>query len=156
MLVQVITQEILALLWRLGPVLGGPLCDILVLDVHSVDLYQDVQVNFAFSQKLASYCAKLGKYQPSGYGEQQTHLRSMVIVIDHGVWLLDFNNNKKIKKISNVVVNYVLLDFCVQFQPSRLCLCGFVHKIAVAKATMAMVGNFQPNPKNEIQGNDQQ
>jgi hypothetical protein len=25
-----------------GPVLGGPLCDILVLDVRSVDLYQDV------------------------------------------------------------------------------------------------------------------
>ena len=25
-----------------GPVLGGPLCDILVLDVRSVDMYQDV------------------------------------------------------------------------------------------------------------------
>jgi hypothetical protein len=27
---------------RRGPVLGGPLCDILVLDVRSVELYQDV------------------------------------------------------------------------------------------------------------------
>jgi hypothetical protein len=27
---------------RRGPIPGGPLCDILVLDVRSVDLYQDV------------------------------------------------------------------------------------------------------------------
>jgi hypothetical protein len=29
--------------WRRGPVLGGPLWDILVLDVCRVDLYQDAQ-----------------------------------------------------------------------------------------------------------------
>jgi hypothetical protein len=32
----------------------------------------------------------------------------------------------------------------VQFQPSRF---YFSHAIAIAKATMAMVGHFQPNPK---------
>jgi hypothetical protein len=32
----------------------------------------------------------------------------------------------------------------------------FIHAIAVDKATMAMVGHFQLNPKKEIQGNNQQ
>jgi hypothetical protein len=45
------------------PVLGGPKCDILVLEVRSVDLFQDVHsqldyflMNFEFSQKLL--CAR--------------------------------------------------------------------------------------------------
>jgi hypothetical protein len=41
----------------------------------------------------------------------------------------------------------------VQFQPKRL---YFGPGIAVTKATMAMVGHFQPNPKKEIQGNNLQ
>jgi hypothetical protein len=36
-------EEMLELQHGHGPVLGGPLWDILVLDVREVDLYQDVQ-----------------------------------------------------------------------------------------------------------------
>jgi hypothetical protein len=41
------------------------------------------------------------------------------------------------------------LNLCVQFRPSSI---YFSHTIAFTKATMAMVGHFQPNPEKEIQG----
>jgi len=38
----------------------------------------------------------LREVSTAAYGEQQTHLRSIVVVVivDHGVWPLDFNDNK--------------------------------------------------------------
>jgi hypothetical protein len=41
----------------------------------------------------------------------------------------------------------------VRFQPSSF---YFSDAVAVAEATMAVVGHFQPNPKKKIQGNNLQ
>jgi hypothetical protein len=41
------------------------------------------------------------------YGEQQTHFWSIavVIVVDHGIWLMDFNDNKnRLKKSNNITI----------------------------------------------------
>jgi hypothetical protein len=35
----------------------------------------------------------------AAYDEQQTHLQMIVIVVDHGVWPLDFNNKNRLKNL---------------------------------------------------------
>jgi hypothetical protein len=37
------------------------------------------------------------------YDEQQTHLGPVVIVVDHGVWPMDFNDNKN--RLKNLVTS---------------------------------------------------
>jgi hypothetical protein len=66
----------------------------------------------------------------------------IAVVIDHGIWPLDFNNK-----------HIFMLNLSAQFQPSSF---YFSNAIAIAKATMAIVGQFQTNPKKEIQGSNLQ
>jgi acyl-CoA-binding protein len=60
---------------------------------------------------------------------------------------------KDMKHLAMQSSTLVLLNLCVYFQPSSI---YFSHTIAGTKATMAMVGHFQPNPEKEIQGNNLQ
>jgi hypothetical protein len=69
-------------------------------------------------------------------------------MIDHGIWPLDFNNKNRQEKYSYVVIYFKFyLIYVCSF--SRVVF-YFSHAIAIAKATMAMVGHVQPNPKKEI------
>jgi hypothetical protein len=47
----------------------------------------------------------LREVSTAAYDEQQTHLRSIIAVVDHGVWPMNFNE-KKIdkKKSSNIAI----------------------------------------------------
>jgi hypothetical protein len=38
----------------------------------------------------------------AAYDKHQTHLRPIVIIVDHGIWRLDFNNKYRLKKSSNI------------------------------------------------------
>jgi hypothetical protein len=41
----------------------------------------------------------LHEVSTAAYNKQQAHLRSIVVVVDHGIWPMDFNNNKnRLKK----------------------------------------------------------
>jgi hypothetical protein len=41
----------------------------------------------------------------AAYDKQQTHLWLIVIIIGHGVWPMDFNDNKnRLKKFSNITI----------------------------------------------------
>jgi hypothetical protein len=45
----------------------------------------------------------LRKVRTAAYDEQQTHLRSVVVVLHHGVWPMDFNYNKN--RLKNLVAS---------------------------------------------------
>jgi hypothetical protein len=36
----------------------------------------------------------LPEVSTAAYEEQQTHLWSIIVVVDHGIWQMDFNDNK--------------------------------------------------------------
>jgi hypothetical protein len=40
----------------------------------------------------------LPEVSTAAYDEQQTHLWPIVIVVNHGVWPLDFNNKNRLQK----------------------------------------------------------
>jgi hypothetical protein len=69
-----------------------------------------------------------------------------------GRWI---SRTKINEKSSNAVVYF---KFCLKFMcaVSAEYFLKISHAIAVAKATMAMVGHFQPNPKKKRQGNNLQ
>jgi hypothetical protein len=46
----------------------------------------------------------LREVSTAAYGEQQTHLRPIVVIVNHGVWPMDFNGNKNRDK-NNLVMS---------------------------------------------------
>jgi hypothetical protein len=45
-----------------------------------------------FSLNLANFAP--GEVSTAAYDEQQTYLQLIVVIADHGVWPVDFNDNK--------------------------------------------------------------
>jgi hypothetical protein len=43
----------------------------------------------------------LRELSTAAYNKQQTHLRPIAVVIDHGIWPMDFSDNKNKIKISS-------------------------------------------------------
>jgi hypothetical protein len=44
----------------------------------------------------------LGEVRTAAYDKQQTHLRLIIVIVDHGIWPMNFNDNKnRLKKSSN-------------------------------------------------------
>jgi hypothetical protein len=113
---------------RRRPTIGGQICDICLSITHSKSLIifrkfseflpfgqfcmsESYRILFAVkpdaqfhqccllsSQMHNSTNVALGEVSTAAYNEQQTHLLS-IVVVDHGAWPVDFNNNKnRIKK----------------------------------------------------------
>jgi hypothetical protein len=47
----------------------------------------------------------LREVSTAAYDEKQTHLRSIVIIADHGIWPMGFDGSKnRLKKSSNITI----------------------------------------------------
>jgi hypothetical protein len=97
----------------------------------------------------------LREVHSAAFDKQQTHLRSIVIVIDHGVWPIDFNGNKNMLKNSRKhhYLAYILLDLFDRYKADSL---YFRLESAIAMVNLAMVGCFLPNLRKKLQDDNLQ
>jgi hypothetical protein len=75
------------------------------------------------------------------YGKQQIHLLSIVAVVDHGVWPMDFNDNKnRLKQSSNITI--WLVFYLIYLTSISWIACNTVLNSQLPWSTWPWRGNF--------------